>query len=188
MTITRKQQKQIQRTKARKYPQNEIYKVLKQRMVDVVSENEYLDIDHYMMKTIVPGFAYESEATTISTSDGSHLRFKSRAKSIDLSRVWVNPDNHRKGVGTLLMNTFLIKGVLDSVVKNPQLQKDWKIVLECTGEVGLGENYQSTPVSQQIRFFKRFGFVVERVDINDTYHMILSWDKFNEYLQKLLAE
>ena len=189
MTLTKKQRKQLRKVKTRKYPQNEIYKVLKQRMVDVASENKYLNVDHLMMRTMVPDFAYESEATTISTPDGSHVRFKSRAKSIDISRVWVNPENHGKGVGTLLMETLLIGGVLDSMVNNPELRNDWKIILECTGEVGLGENYQETPVSQQVRFFKRFGFVVDRVDyVNDVYHMVLSWDNFNEYLQKVLAE
>jgi len=54
--------------------------------------------------------------------------------------------------------------------------------------LGLGENRQDTPLEDQIRFFKKFGFVLDRVDDYGTHHMILNEEEFHDYMIGLLKK
>jgi hypothetical protein len=87
--------------------------------------------------------------------DGSHIRFSSfNDNGIEISRVWVNPDNHRKGFGSLLME------LLFDFIEFAEVQPN-EFFLECTGAVGAGDNLQSIGIDIQTKFFRKFGFRVD---------------------------
>ena len=135
-------------------------------------------IESCKFTTLLDYLIYESDSTAYTYPDGSHLRFKTRANSIDITRVWVNPENHRKGLGTYIMNIFM--GVVtDYFTTHEKLPK---IVLECSGTVGLGENQQQTPIESQLKFFSKFGFEVVRVDSYGYHHMQLTEEGFYNWL------
>ena len=180
-TVNKKQMKKYVRIakKATKYEQNEIYKFLKKHSQNA-PQGCGIEIEHLQMVTSTPSFSYYSEATTLSLPDGSHIRFKSRAKSVDISRVWVSPENHGRKLGTLLMGVVLLP-IFKYVMENPEKPFP-KIVLECTGSVGYGENQQDTDVEKQVKFFSKFGFVFDRYDSHDVVHMKLDDTKYFEWV------
>lgn len=97
---------------------------------------------------------------TIFLEDGSHIRCSSfQGDSIEISRVWVNPMNHRNGIGSMLMN--LLFELIQFSESEPS-----SYFLECTGAVGLGDNAQTIGIDIQSRFFRKFGF---RVDYRKEY-------------------
>jgi hypothetical protein len=101
-----------------------------------------------------------SNTITFFLQDGSHLRCSPyKEDSIEISRVWVSPNQHRKGLGSLLMNLFF--SFIQFSEASPKLY-----FLECTGAVGLGENAQSVGIESQTKFFRQFGF---RVDYRKEY-------------------
>jgi GNAT superfamily N-acetyltransferase len=97
---------------------------------------------------------------TIFLEDGSHIRCSSfQEDSIEISRVWVNPMNHRNGIGSMLMN--LLFELIQFSESEPS-----SYFLECTGAVGLGDNAQTIGIDIQTKFFRKFGF---RVDYRKEY-------------------
>ena len=92
---------------------------------------------------------------TFFLKDGSHIRFAPfMNNSIEISRVWVSPYAHRKGIGTLLMN--LMFDFIDFADCKPN-----SYFLECTGAIGVGANAQSVGIEIQTMFFRKFGFRVQ---------------------------
>ena len=92
---------------------------------------------------------------TITYPDGSHIRFCATGSDrVDISRVWISPENQGKGLGTQLMNIVMgaAFAYYETTLKTP------KMYLECIGGVGYGENFQRTPVLKQVKFFNKFGF------------------------------
>ena len=165
------------------YEQNDIYKFVKNELNNIAKDIEYVAIDSNQFISNICDFTYESEATTIILPDGSHLRIKSRAKSLDITRVWVKPDSHGKGYGSFLMS-LVMASIRQFIIETHTLPK---IILETTGSVGVGKNLQTTPVWKQVKFFNKFGFVVDRIDSNKTTHMILDHLKMLEYIKKDLV-
>lgn len=165
------------------YQQNDIYKFVKNELNNIAKDIEYVDIDSNDFISNICDFTYVSEATTISLPNGSHLRIKSRAKSLDITRVWINPDSHGKGHGSFLMS-LVMASIREFIIETKTLPK---IILETTGSVGAGQNLQTTPVWKQVKFFNKFGFVVDRIDSNNTTHMILDHLKMLEYIKKDLV-
>ena len=166
----------------RNYPDNEVYLSTKEKVVKLVNDmSKTIEVEEHMFSTMVNGYGYSSNKTTLSLPCGSHIRFGSRAKSLDITRVWISPEQQGKGIGTFLMSI-----VLNSIFNN-ELTEFPKVILECVGSVGLGQNRQDTPISEQVRFFKKFGFVVDRVDFDGTHHMVLEkellLDFFMDYLK-----
>jgi hypothetical protein len=196
-SLTKEQKDYVKHMKSvpfKDYPQNEIYKTVKNYLIEIMEGKHpglfpvefltYCELNSQPIVTSVPNFSYNSECTTFYTPDGSHIRVKSRAKSLDITRVWILPENHGVGLGTTLM-----KMVLFGVVHHRFTTGDFpKVVLECTGAVGWGENRQDTPLEDQIRFFKKFGFVLDRVDDYGTHHMILNEEEFHDYMMGLLKK
>jgi len=92
---------------------------------------------------------------TLILPDESLIRFSSYGiDAVELTRIWVKEENQKKGNGTYLMNTFF-KFFEETIGFLPA------IFLECTGEVGIGENALSMDISQQTKFFRKFGFRVK---------------------------
>lgn len=169
------------------YPSNSDYLKLKHL---IYKSQEYFNEDEKFVKiesgkTIseLDYMLYESESTMVFTGDGSHLKFKSRANSVDLNRVWVVPENHGHGIGTGLMDYFM-SSVIEFVGEENRLPK---VILECLGQVGGGDNRQKMPVEKQVKFFEKFGFEVVR--IKDGYHhMELTEKGFLEYYENRLEK
>lgn len=90
---------------------------------------------------------------TISFPNGSHIRFCPTPDGIDITRVISN----MKGDGTLLMS-MVLAGYFDTLVKFNIPDNLTNVTLECTGSVGLGENQRIMKISDQCRFFRKFGF------------------------------
>jgi hypothetical protein len=92
---------------------------------------------------------------TLILPDESLIRFSSFGiDGVELTRIWVKEENHKKGQGSYLMDLFF-KFIEDTIGYTPT------IFLECTGEVGLGKNAISMDISEQTRFFRKFGFRVK---------------------------
>jgi hypothetical protein len=109
-------------------------------------------------------------STTISISNDSHLRFCPHGKNgLEISRVYVLETNQGKGDGTFLMN-FLYKNILRSVGQFPE------IMLECTGQVGSGENELINSITKQTKFFRRFGFRVSQSESKHPHYVKMKFD------------
>lgn len=182
--MTRSEWRSFITKKAVRYAESKDYLSLKNILSEDFGQYDWIDIESFDMISTVPGFSYITDHTTLTLPDGSHLRFATRSKSIDITRVWVQPHNHRKGAGTQLMNMFLC-----SLIKNCRVNENCpKIILECTGGVGLGENRQDTPIDAQIKFFNKFGFEFDREDKHGTVHMVLNYHKLLVYVSSLAGE
>ena len=91
---------------------------------------------------------------TLILPDESIIRFSSYGQDgVELTRVWVKEENHKRGQGSYLMQIFF-KFIEETIGFIPT------IFLECTGEVGLGKNAISMNISDQTKFFRKFGFRV----------------------------
>ena len=99
--------------------------------------------------------------TILLESGFGHLRICPHKNGLEISRVWIEPELHNKGLGTLLMFR-LFEWIGNTVDYIPD------IFLECTGSVGAGENYQETPLKKQIEFFRKFGFRVNQKESSYT--------------------
>jgi hypothetical protein len=108
----------------------------------------------------VVDFKNESKAKfhnciTLILPNESVIRFSSYGlDGIELTRVSVKEENQKKGQGTYLMTIFF-KFIKDSIGFIPG------IFLECTGQIGLDKNTISMGISQQTKFFRKFGFKVK---------------------------
>lgn len=166
----------------KEYPDNEPYLLLKEEAFKLSGFLNSVEVSAEKISTVLDYLVYLSEGVTISLrNDVGFLRFKSRANSVDISRVWVRPDCHGQKQGTILMCALLycIQNILDKLDYFP------KIVLECNGSVGFFENHQETPVELQIKFFEKFGFEVVRTDDYYSTHMQLNKEKMMAYMNQI---
>ena len=97
---------------------------------------------------------------------------------IEISSVVVNGDKG-KGMGSVLMIHAL------SLISDPFFVGGCNdIMLECVGSIGFGENALQSSISQQTKFFRKFGFRVSK-DRKDKYgnlnyvQMMYNEDKFD---------
>lgn len=82
------------------------------------------------------------------------IRFGSHHNGLEITRVIAGEKG--KGKGKLLMDIFfniLIAACGKDIINVP-------IMLECTGAVGRGSNFQSSTIALQTKFFRKFGFRV----------------------------
>lgn len=92
---------------------------------------------------------------TLILPDESLIRFSSYGDDgIELTRIWVKEKNQKKGQGTYLMDLF-IKFIEDAIGFLPE------IYLECTGNIGIDNNAYSMDISEQTKFFRKYGFRVK---------------------------
>ena len=92
---------------------------------------------------------------TLILPNESVIRFSSyELDKLELTRISVKEENQKKGQGTYLM-TILLKFIKDNIGFIPT------IFLECTGEIGLDKNAISMGISEQTKFFRKFGFKVK---------------------------
>lgn len=97
---------------------------------------------------------FQNAITFTLLNDGSHIRISPfNINGIEISRVYVNPNNHRKGIGSLLMQ--LLEEFMNYIEVKPE-----ELFLECTGAVGAGDNLQEVGIDIQTKFFRKFGFKV----------------------------
>ena len=108
-------------------------------------------------------------STTISCINGSHLRFCPYKDGIEISRIYVPEQYHGKGFGTGLIMLLFV-----AIKKCLSIFPD--IVLECTGAVGYRETLQLNHISNQIRFFRKFGFYVCQDDSNYPFYVKMKFD------------
>jgi len=89
---------------------------------------------------------------TFYTKDGSLLRFSPyKEDGLEISRIQATKIG--SGIGTRLMTDFL--KLIDALLGYVPM-----IFLECTGAVGWKETRVNYDISQQTRFFRKFGFRV----------------------------
>ena len=107
---------------------------------------------------------------TIALENGSHLRFcPYQNNGIEISRLYVEECNQNNGDGTLLMN--FIFNTIFKVLKNfPE------IALECTGEVGYKETLIINSIQNQTKFFRKFGFRVDKNVSKYPYYVKMFFD------------
>lgn len=104
------------------------------------------------------------ECITLWFIDSSHLRFSPLGKdALEITRLWVKPENHGNGIGSFLMEIFE-NIVIEIIGELPRIE------LECTGGLGIGDNFQSTPIEEQRKFFEKFGYKVMKKS-NALIHM-----------------
>lgn len=174
----------VERPKPVFYENTEFFNLL----VKEASDEKYKDKVHYeympQLALMLDYMIYVSDAIRLNINHG-HLTVKSRAKSLDISRVWVEPFYHGRGIGTQLVELLLIM-IITTVQKNETAFP--KVVCECAGVVGGDVNRQETPIELQVRFFQKFGFELTRVDNYDNRHMTLNPYKMEQYFNKKIAE
>ena len=148
------------------YPENEHYKLFKQ----LVHENNIFETNEDEVCSFVDGkIPYISNALTIQTKFGSYIRVKSKGNNIDISSI----QSFKKGDGTMLMNYIL--GLLTRVMDELGYTD---IVLTCTGAVGVGSNIVKSDISDQMKFFRKFGFRLDGKFSRNIVNMIFHKDKY----------
>ena len=170
----------------KKYEDIEFYVKLRDEFMKRYQNHKFIDVEEYEMTHVTDYLRYENNSTCFSVGP-AFMRFGSRGKSIDISRVDVPNDKQGKGLGTAMMNLFL-NCLFDVIRKNVDTMSIPDIILECSGQVGFGDTFKHTPRHIQVRFFQKFGFEVVREDIYGYVHMKLSPTKFLEYWEKELEE
>ena len=171
----------------KKYEDIPFYKLLRDELMGFYKDSEYVSVKETYMGHHMNYLCYMNNSCMVGLGGAGYLRFGSRGKSIDISRVDIDPEYQGKGIGTAVMDTFFLSFI--SVIKNLEdrsLIPD--IVLECYGRVGCGATYKETPIPQQVRFFKKFGFEVVREDQHGYTHMKLSPEKFTDYAENNLLK
>ena len=170
----------------KKYEDSDFYKLLRDNLKQNYKNNKYIIIDEIFMGHCMDYLFYENNSCFIGFG-GNYLRFGTRGKSIDITRVNVLPEYHRKGYGTILMDAFLLSFyVVIGNIEDKNIIPD--IVLECVGNVGYGDTQQETPVESQIKFFQKFGFEIYREDKYGYTHLKLSPQKFLDYVKNVLSK
>ena len=163
---------------------------LKVDTVDVIPNNDvYLTLsNHIMNNKFTEGVKTETylinsrvqihkksnvkirNSVTIGLANGSHLRFcPYKNNGIEISRVYVEEVYQNKGDGTLLMNLFF-NSILICLKQFPV------IILECTGQVGSGETLITNTIKNQTKFFRKFGFRVDKNDSKHPYYVKMVFD------------
>jgi hypothetical protein len=84
---------------------------------------------------------------------------------IEISSIVVNGPRGN-GMGTVMMLSLL--GMITDPFFNIDLNN---IMLECVGSIGFGENALQSSISQQTKFFRKFGFRVSK-DRKDKYGVL----------------
>lgn len=178
-TISTKERKEMtkQLKKVVNYPDNDIFLFVTKGL-----KEQFSDCSNFTFETVsgtmrLDYMSYRSNMTSVNC-DAFCLNIHPRAKSLDITRVWVHPDLHGQGLGSALMES-----VMNQVLLYIREKKDFpKIILECCGSVGGGSNYQETRVEDQIRFFSKFGFEVDRIQ-GQYHHMVLTTDGLMKYVK-----
>lgn len=145
------------------YPDIELFTFLTEYFNEVSKKHKFLEVVTEPAIMTLDYMTYKSTKTTLMFPCGL-INFHSRAKSLDITRVLVNKEEHGKGFGTFMME-MLFSGICFYFLETKKFPK---VVLECVGSVGVGETFQQTPVHKQIKFFEKFGFELDRV--NEGYH------------------
>jgi GNAT superfamily N-acetyltransferase len=170
----------------KKYENIEFYVKLRDALMKRYKDHTFIDVEEYAMTHVTDYLRYVNNSTCFSVGD-AFMRFGSRGKSIDISRVDVPNDKQGKGLGTAMMNLFF-NSMFEVIRNNVDTMSIPDIILECSGQVGFGDTFKHTPRHTQVRFFQKFGFEVVREDIYGYIHMKLSPTKFLEYWEKELQE
>jgi GNAT superfamily N-acetyltransferase len=179
-------QKLIKTLPRKKYEDSDFYKLLRDNLKRNYKNHTHLIVEEQFMGHCMDYLFYENNSCFIGFG-GNYLRFGTRGKSIDITRVNVLPEYHRRGYGTILMDTFLLSFYL--VIGNIEDKNTIPdIVLECCGGVGYGDTQQETPVESQIKFFQKFGFEIYRKDKYGYTHLKLSPQKFLDYVKNVLCK
>ena len=135
---------------------NQVYKQIVDAL-DFDCVHPLFSIEESAMVTITEGVSgirmRIHNCVTIWLTYGAHLRFASSDEGLEITRLYVPPNNQGQGHGTTLMRFFL--RLVDDVLTNHP-----PIVTEVTGAVGHGANLQLTPQDRQVAFFEKFEFKV----------------------------
>ena len=112
----------------------------------------------------------------------NHIGIVPHGKGLKISRLYIKPEHQGKGMGTMLMDIFLTMLI--------EIGSDFNIVLETTGFVGMGENELHTPISEQTRFFRKFGFRVVQSKSRGGYRFmkLVDFSYINNLKKKLEIE
>jgi GNAT superfamily N-acetyltransferase len=185
VTLTKKETKKMNKVLKsipnKKYEDLEFYKNLRDELMFQFKDSQYVKVDEISMSHQTDYFYYSNNSTCIGVGP-AYLRFGSRAKSIDISRVDVETEHQGKGVGTVVMDIFLT-ALYVTITKLEDKSNIPNIILECCGSCGYGENVKETPIHKQVKFFSKFGFEVQRHDQYGYVHMKLSPEKLLNYLK-----
>ena len=130
--------------------------------LSLFQKHEEIEIDTGIMTSTVQNHPYKFKTSLhpqITLWLGNnHIRLSPHNDEIEITRVWINPEIHGKGLGSFFM---------DLVINTLWYLNDFyppKLILETTGAVGSGKNEQITPIKKQCEFFRKFGFRVFDVE------------------------
>ena len=189
-TLTKKEMKEFEKSlksvPRKTYEDLQFYKLLRDELKIQFKNSDKVDITECRMGHQTDYLLYTNNSTCIDFGP-AYLRFGSRAKSIDISRVDVEVDYQGKGLGTVVMDIFMTSMYL-TIRKMKDISTIPDIILECSGSVGYGDTKKETPIREQIRFFEKFGFELQRYDKYGYAHMKLCPIKGTEYMKKTIEK
>lgn len=89
---------------------------------------------------------------------------------IEITRILVDKTYKGKNIGSFLMNTLFLF-LIETLGHIPP------IFLECTGDIGNGNEWIKNPIQNQTKFFRKFGF---RVTVSKYYPSYVRMDHFQD--------
>ena len=145
---------------------NEIFTSFNSKLPQIRTEYPDLSIEGSPIFTLVEtpvGWRLKyHNCLTLYFLNGCHLRFSPHEDGLEITRLYIPPQNQGQGFGSKLMNIFL--DILEKTL--PKLPP---ILVELTGSVGTGPNQLDLPISQQEKFFAGFGFTACRGEDDENY-------------------
>jgi GNAT superfamily N-acetyltransferase len=134
---------------------NEIFKKLMEDFPSIEGVEKVVYSDIYSLIQISPYNRFKMKyhnSITFFLPDDSHLRFSPHKNGLEITRLYIQPENQGIGLGTYLMNKFLH-------YLEYELYVIPEILVELTGAVGYGKSYINSNIETQTKFYEKFGFV-----------------------------
>ena len=95
--------------------------------------------------------------------DGSVIRFSpDKEDGLELTRILIPEKNRGRGRGIDYLE-LVLSSIQDVLGYIPRIN------LECTGAIGVNHNYEDLSLDAQIKFFKKFDFLIVEHDLRDGY-------------------
>jgi GNAT superfamily N-acetyltransferase len=134
---------------------NKTFEILVENFETYFKSIPFIDVYCFSHKMTVGEITKNRYVISLEFPFNSWVRFGSSeiGEKLELVSIRIAPEHQDKGFGTILMR-IMFTFFNDCLGYIPQIQ------LECTGAIGIENEYLINPIQRQTKFFRAFGFRV----------------------------